>query len=690
MLSRDCHNLDRAARSICFPPDGRMWGIGLLVALSLLIGCNSWRLNDSATKREPLFDSVATRIEYPNVQVPLDDERFAEPPPRTFRDTEVTYWDLNLDEAIRLALGNSDVLRNFGAAVIRSPEAVSTPHDPAIQETDPLFGVPAALSAFDANLAVDLFTEKNDRRVNNVLVGEDGFFEQDLSTLSARISKHAATGTRFTVGQWTEFDHNNTKGNEFDGGAWTVQYEAEARHPLLRGGGVTFNRIAGPNGAPGNINGVVIARIRTDISLAKFEIEVRNYLANVENAYWDLYFAYRDLDTKVRARDAALHTWRQIYALYQAEHRGGEAAREAQAREQVFRFEEDVQEALVGRLLDRTNTFNGSTPGTFQGLPGVHVAERRLRLLIGLPVNGTQLIRPSDEPADAPVVYDWASIRHEALTKREELRQQRWKVKRREMEMIAAKNFLKPSLDLVGRYRWRGFGEGLIGPGDGPRFSNAYADLTSGDFQEPQIGIELNVPIGFRQGRVALRNVEYYLMRERSILREQERQVLHDLSNSVGEAARALVVLQIAFSRVEAAKVQVREVADAYDRAEVDLFVLLDAQRRLADAESNYFRRRVEHALAIRNIQFEKGSLLQYCRVQLAEGPWPLKAYRDAADREYYRGRQIRPDLRPNDPPIVSAGVPLHQQCPPPVSRDTISHHSINPEMPGRLQPGLR
>ncbi len=635
---------------------GRYRGLALIAVL-LLPGCTSWRLGTPPAELGPIHDAVAAPIEHPDVHIPLRGEPLAEGPPHTFRDTQPEYWDLTLEDGVRLALARSDVLRNLGAALIRAPESVATAHDPAIQETDPVFGVPAALSAFDADLAVGLFTEKNDRRVNNQFVGDQGFFDQDLTTFSAELSKRAATGTRFTLRHSTAFDHDNSVGNEYVGGAWTVQYEAEARHPLLRGGGLSFNRIAGPDGAPGNINGVVIARIRTDISLAKFEIQLRNFLSNVENAYWDPYFAYRDLDTKVRARDAALHTWRQIHAAYQAGRRGGEAAREAQAREQVFRFEEEVQNALVGRLLDRTNTFNGSTAGTFLGLPGVHVAERRLRLLLGLPANGRLLIRPCDEPTDAPITFPWDAISSEALARREELRQQRWQVKRREMELVASKNFGRPSLDLVGRYRWRGFGEELIGSGRGPRFATAFDDLTSGDFQEPQFGLELNVPIGLRQGRVALRNAEFRLMRERAILHEQERQVLHDLSNAVGEAARAFVVLQIAFNRVRAAEVQVREVDDAYDRGDIDLFVLLDAQRRLADAESNYFRRRVEHALAIRNVQFEKGSLLEYCRVQVAEGPWPLRAYRDAADRELSRGRPHAPDLRPDNPPIVSVGA---------------------------------
>lgn len=628
-----------------------------LASLVLVAGCAGWVRNKPAGDAHRDFIAASTQIEYPTVQVPPS-EPIAGGPPRTFRDTEVEYRDLPLEEAMHLALTHTSVLRDLGATLIRAPESLATPHDPAIQETDPLFGVPAALSAFDAQLAMSLLAEKNDRRVNNQFLGELGFYDQDLDTFSAGIFKRAATGSQFAVRHRTEFDRDNSLANLFPGGGWTTIYEAEARQPLLRGAGLTFNRIAGPDGAPGNINGVVIARIRTDITLAEFEIQLRNFLSNVENAYWDLYFAYRDLDAKIRARDAALDTWRRIHALFLAQRRGGEAAREAQAREQLFRFEEEVQTALVGRLLDRTSTFNGSSPGTFQGLPGVHVAERRLRLILGLPTNGTDLLRPCDEPAAAPTTFDWSLASNEALVNRAELRQQRWQVKRREMELVASKNFPLPELDAVARYRWRGFGDDLIDPGDRtPRFDNAYADLTSGKFQEWQLGLEMNMPIGFRRENVAVRNAQWLLARERALLVEQERQVIHDLSGAVAEAARAFAVVQIGYNRVQAAEVEVRAMADAYDRGEVDLFVLLDAQRRLAEGESSYFRSRVEYALALRNVEFEKGTLLEYCGVRLAEGPWPLKAYADAAERERNRGNPVVPYSAPNDPPIVSGGI---------------------------------
>jgi outer membrane protein TolC len=48
------------------------------------------------------------------------------------------------------------------------------------------------------------------------------------------------------------------------------------------------------------------------------------------------------------------------------------------------------------------------------------------------------------------------------------------------------------------------------------------------------------------------------------------------------------------------------------------LDVLLDTHRRLLDARLRYHQSRIEYALAIRNVEFEKGSLLSFCNIDLA------------------------------------------------------------------------
>jgi len=552
-------------------------------------------------------------------------------------------------------------------AVLRSPSSVQTVYNPAVQETEPrlglgLVGPEAALSAFDASFAANAFVEKIERADNNsTLINTfDGpsSFKQDLGTFQAELSKIAATGTQFAVRNTTEYDANNATLNTF-GSSWGVQYEMEARHPLLQGGGIDFNRIAGPQAVPGIYTGILLARINTDIALSDFELAVRNKVNDVENAYLDLYFAYRDLDSKIAARDSALETWRTVNALYELERKGGEAFREAQAREQYFRFQEEVQNSLQGRLIDATRGNNGSSGGTFRAVGGVQVAERRLRVLIGLPVTDGTLLRPSEEPEMAEVVFDWEEVLQEALSRRVEIRRQKWNVKSRQLELQAAENFLLPRLDLVGRYRWRGFGRDLFRQHDraaatrdvtrpidnfnsrfdNRKFNNAYDNLFNGDFQGWTVGAELSMPLGFRRGHAGVKNAEFRLAREMAILRQQEEEVTLDLSNAIADAQRAFSVVETNYNRRLAAKQQLVAVQAAYDAdtAGAELDEVLDAQRRLADAESNYYRALVEYASAVKNVHFEKGSLLDYNGIYLEEGPWPHKAYRDAAEKEKLR-----------------------------------------------------
>lgn len=623
--------------------------------LTVVTGCLSGKPDWQFVKKHevPHYEAVATDIEYPTVNTSDLNEVDTGESPHSIRQVEKTeYWDMTLQEAVQMALRHSKVLQNLGGTILRSPETISTTYDPSIIETDPQFGVESALSAFDAQFASSLFFEKGDRRVNNQFIGVLGDFTQDYDNFQASITKRGATGDQYTIRKVVDFDYNNNIGNEFKMGAWDVYLEGEVRHPFLKGNGLEYNRIAGPNARAGVYSGVLLARVRTDVSLAEFEMGVRELVANVENSYWDLYFAYRDLDTKVQSRDVALETWRRINALYQAGRRGGEAEKEAQAREQYYRFEEEVQTALSGRIVEWTRTNNGTQAGSFRGNPGVYVNERRLRMIVGLPLNDKRLIRPAEEPSASPITFDWVSVGGEALLRRPELRRQRWIVKSRELSLLASKNFLLPSLDMVGRYRWRGFGSELIGPDKVP-FDSAMANFYTGHYQEWLLGAEFSMPFGFREGHSAVRNAEILLTRSQAVLREQEQQIVHDLSNAVAEVDRAYSVLQTNVNRCVAAKEQLASVQAAYEEDRVEFFVVLDAQRRYLDAVARYYQARVEYALAVRNIYFEKGTLLEDYGVFLNEGPWPEKAYFDAGDRERLRGKPREINYSARTPIIV-------------------------------------
>src|SRR5260370_25046915 len=127
-----------------------------------------------------------------------------------------------------------------------------------------------------------------------------------------------------------------------------------------------------------------------------------------------------------------------------------------------------------------------------------------------MPLSERRLIRPSDEPKRTDTVFNWDSIVCEAMDKRPELKRQRLMIQRREMELIATRNFLKPRLDATGLYRLRGFGHDLAGgpvgntSALGDPSSSAWGNLLGASYQEWQLGVEFSIALGMRQAHAAV------------------------------------------------------------------------------------------------------------------------------------------------------------------------------------------
>ncbi len=422
------------------------------------------------------YIGVATQLEYPDVEASTLAEVTQALPPYTLEDLDfANYWDLTLEEALHMSMDNSKVFRSLGGrfvssafnnraqtgeapdAITSSPDQARTVYDPAIIETTPFTGVEYALSSFDTQWTTNFFYQHNDRQQNvrpGIVISPffRQVFQQNTSTFNTQLSKITAQGGQFNVRNNIVYDLNNNPTRQI-AKDWNVNYEVSFNQPLLAGAGVEFNRIAGPYSpllaATGNsfvptsiaFDGVVLARINVDISLADFEGGVRNLVSDTEEAYWELSFAWRNLETANTALNSARQTWQKIYALYRTGSKGGEANAEAQAREQFYQFKSQAQ-TLLNELFR---------------------AENRLRYVMGLGPTDGRLIRPLDRPTIAKVDFDWREITEEALSRNLDIRRQKWNIKRREMELIAAKNLLLPRLDLNATYRWLGLGDTLLG-----------------------------------------------------------------------------------------------------------------------------------------------------------------------------------------------------------------------------------
>lgn len=654
----------------------RVSGIAASCVLILVSGCNRpvYYFGDDDLS---YYKHAATEIAYPDVYEPSSESATNSLPPRTLRNPEaVEVWELTLQEAIRIALGNAEVIRDVTgleqnplesepvvAQQLTSPDFAPTVYDVAIDESDPRLGTEAALAAFDTQFTTSMFWSRNDQPVNNPVVIGGGagvvgaplfILQRDSANFQAGLQKIGAAGTQMSVTHSIDYNFSNVAGNFFPS-AYTGNLEVAFTQPLLQGAGVEFNRIAGPNSNPAQVGffstGVLIARTRTDINIAEFERRVRDLLSQVESSYWDLYFAYRDLDSQAAGRNSALRTWRTVKAKFDTG--GGSLAEEAEAREQYFLFRARVEDAL-----DR-----------------LYAAETNLRLLIGLSANDGRLIRPADEPTTAPVVHDWYVALAEALTNRVELRGQKWRIKQAQLSLVAARNFLLPRLDFTALYRVNGLGDDLLSQDNSPRFSNVYGEIGSNDFTDWTLGFQLDVPIGFRQAASAVRNAELTLARQRAILRDHELHISHKLSAALRELDRFYTLAETNFNRRRSAERQVDAFQAEYELGRVTLDRLLDAQSRLAEAESAYYNSLVEYNKALKRVEFEKGTLLAYNNVALAEGPWPLKAYCDARERAHERAVARPTDIGITEPvPFALPGDSQHQSIelgePAPVSTE--------------------
>ncbi|MDA0657786.1 MAG: TolC family protein [Planctomycetota bacterium] len=611
--------------------------------LAALAGCalQSKQLPAKKLADRATYQPVLTAIEYPDVQPTCFDRKENCLAPYTLRRPEEhEYWELALEEVIRLTLANSPVIRDSGGRVTTAPESVRTIYDPALQESSPLNGTQAALSAFDAQFATGVFWNRNERAFNNLFFGGGvATLAQVTGQSQTQISKLAATGTQFAIRNTTDYDWNTSPVNLFRS-AYNTNVEMEVRHPLLQGSGINFNRIAGPNALPGTYNGVLVARINTDISLTDFELGVRDHLWEVERAYWNLYLAYRTLNARIAARDAALEAWRaeQGKMAVGGINRPGVPdgpEQEALARQSYYQAQAAVENALSG-----TSALAGGT--TLVGGSGVYRAEQNLRRLMGIPATDGRLIRPAEEPTTVETVYSWEDSLNLALVRRPELRRQQWNVKRRELELTAAKNYTLGRLDLVSRYRWLGFGDDLFGNRNVPNGS-AFDDLLTGDLQGWTMGMQYTSPIGNRIGHTAVRNAQLQLSRARSLYEEQQHQISNELSGAFTEIERAYVVSKSTLNRAIAAHQQ-KEIVFEKQQVGYGDYVLefvLSAIQRASEAELDHYASLVDYNLAISSIQRLRGTYLDYLGVELTESAWSSDAHVSAAEQaERFRRRK--------------------------------------------------
>jgi len=620
--------------------------VSLALAGSMVPGCASTAQKIDYVGEAQLSDykDHVMEIDHPTVDEPTSDAVAVTQKPRKIGDrSKDQIWDLSLAEAIHLALVNNKILRvrgdfrTAGSQVLTNPIGIPSTFDPAIQDSGVLFGgrgVEGALAQFDPTFNAQAVWGSNAAIQNNLLLSggltRGSVQNTDTAQTSVGFSKNFAYGASVSVAQNLNYNYLNSSIQLFPS-VYTGNVQLQYTQPLLAGAGTEYTRIAGPfntqiQGVSGVNQGVVISRINTDLAVATFEISVRNMLRDVEEAYWDLYLAYRTYDTNVEARNSFLRSWRF-----------------AQANKGAGKFSE------LDELQARQAYFQGRA-ATEDALQNIYNIETQLRRLCGLPSADGRVIRPSDDPSTGEFLPEWHLCLAEALTRREELRQQKWNVKSLELQLRAAQSLVRPQLNFISSYNVNGFGNNIFnikgaptpGPG-GVDLQSFYRTLSAANQTGYTLGFQFTLPLGLRQALSQARNYELRLAKAKEGLAQQELEVCHELTTTFQNMAWRYQTAQSNFNRWQVAEAQVPGRENRYRTGVplIDTSVLLQqwltTRTDAATAEVAFYTSVVEYQKAITDLNFRKGTLLELNNVHLAEGTWTADAYADALRRAWAR-----------------------------------------------------
>lgn len=586
------------------------------------------------------YKTAATSIDYPAVDTQTSPEAAYAKRPRTVFDREKEeVWEISLSQAIQLAIQNNSIIRSRTAVgapsiILNGADRAPSAYDPAIQETGVLFGgrgISGALAAFDAQFETSMTFGKSKLPVNATLdpdglgpLPEVGPFRRDTDSgaLDSKLSKTFGYGGSVALSHSMNYAGIDPAAVLALPSSYNGYFKAEYRQPLWAGAGAEFTRIAGPisqsfGGLSGVNQGVVIARINNDITLADFEASVLLMLKDVEDLYWELYLRYREYDTAVTNRNSALQSWREAHRILEAGGKPGfKPSDEAQARDFYFQ----------SRSLAET------------ALSNIYSAEIALRRIVGLSVNDGRMMRPSDELTTAAFHPSWETSLTEALTQRVELRRQKWNIKSLELQLCAAESLTNPRLDFVSDVQANGLGDDLFGHSAVPgSFNSAYGSITSGNFPGWNMGVVFQMPLGFRAAHAQVRNIELRLAKARDTLQAQEIDISHEVAQDFQNIAVQYTTAQSNFNRFRAAQQRVQLFRAEVEAGTKTFDVLLRALGSQAEAEVAYFRSLTEYNKAIVSLHYHKGTLLPYDDVWLAESDWTPEAYRDSLRQAWAR-----------------------------------------------------
>ncbi len=574
--------------------------------------------------------------------------------PRTTNDPEAKeIWQLTLQDAIRICLDNSEVVRviSFGAqgipiggfeptplntgagagiASALGSGTLTTIYDPAIQETQ----IATALSNFDTNFTTQMLWQHSVAPFNNAISAGTFLtgprfpiiFNQDQGQFSTGIQKRTATGALLGVTHNISYLYSNSPTNTTPS-AYTTNLQLAVTQPLLGSAPLAGGAAGPPVGLEANRAPIIIARLNADSYVWRFKAEVMASVRSVEQQYWSL----AEQHVELWSSETAVELAEQILKRERSELEVGRAtvADVAEAEQRLEQFRLD--------LVTRTSN--------------VITTERQLRNLLGLPPADDRRIVPVTAPTEARLEPDWDASLAQMLSFQPDIVNQQLQVRATELSLLVSRNQLLPQLSLNAQYQLNGLGKTLdqseavltgkpiqaIDPLISTQQRQAGLNSFPGtyrDFSQWQLGLVLQMPLGMRQPMANVRQAQYALLRQRAFLQQVVHQQTHSLARFFLEVDANYKQFRTA-SRVRAAAAQRLEAQRAfYEEGRITIDRYLDAVSQFASAVALEAQYKTTYNISIVALEEAKGTLLAYDNIAVAEGPHPAKAYIQARDQQ--------------------------------------------------------
>ena len=413
----------------------------------------------------------------------------ANQPPRTVANPrpETQVWNLSLDEAIRIALENANVVRVlagttavstgqtiYDAAIINTTiDQQNARFDPRLNDrltrstTDFPFGV---LNSFDPTRAFITATPIDEWR------NEFGLAQTNLLGGEASVNLvNDSTRTRNLLGPLAL--------NPVDSSTLALNYT----QPLLQGGGFAVN-----------VAPILIARLNTEQSFFQYKNSVQEMVRGVIEAYWNL----------VQAR---VTVWARRIQLEQSEE---------QYKRELAR--KDVGLANIGDVSQAKVTFNQFKASLIAAEADVLNREAALRNILGLPPDDQRQIVPVSVPTNRRLPKNWDDVVRLAEMYRPDIVELKIILEADQVRMMQAQNLNQPRLDAFAQYRWNGI--------SGEMPNGEQISSRAGQFADWTVGVNFSVPLGLRAERAAVRQQTLLIARDRVNLQQGLHAALHDLA----------------------------------------------------------------------------------------------------------------------------------------------------------------